>query len=54
MDDKKLFRMICKLILFSGAIILGVMYSKEVLAAGKLLLGMLSPFLVGAAMAFNN
>lgn len=52
MDDKKLFRMICKLILFAGAIILGVMYSKEVLAAGKLLLGMLSPFLIGAAMAF--
>ncbi|MBO5177195.1 MAG: AI-2E family transporter [Lachnospiraceae bacterium] len=52
MDDKKLFRMICKLILFAGAIILGVMYSKEVLNAGKLLLGMLSPFLVGAATAF--
>jgi len=52
MDDKKLFRMICKLILFAGAIILGVMYSKEVLAAVKLLLGMLSPFLIGAAMAF--
>lgn len=52
MDDKNLFRMICKLILFAGAIILGVMYSKEVLAAVKLLLGMLTPFLVGAAMAF--
>lgn len=52
MDDKKLFRMICKLILFAGAVILGVMYSKEVLHAGKIFLGMLSPFLVGAAMAF--
>lgn len=52
MDDKKLFRMICKLILFAGAIILGVMYSKEVLVAVKLLIGMLSPFLIGAAMAF--
>ncbi len=52
MDEKKLFRMICKLILFAGAIILGVMYSKEVLAVVKLLLGMLTPFLVGAAMAF--
>lgn len=52
MDDKKLFRMICKLILFAGAIILGVMYSKEVLNAVKLVLGMLSPFLAGAAMAF--
>jgi len=52
MDDKKLFRMICKLILFAGAIVLGVMYSKEVLNAAKLVLGMLTPFLVGAAMAF--
>ena len=52
MDDKKLFRMICKLILFAGAIILGVMYSKEILMVAKLLLGMLTPFLVGAAMAF--
>ena len=52
MDDKKLFRMICKLILFAGVIILGVMYSKEVLNAVKLIIGMLTPFLVGAAMAF--
>ena len=52
MDDKKIFRMICKLILFAGAIILGVMYSKEVLAVVKLFIGMLTPFLVGAAMAF--
>ncbi len=52
MDDKKLFRMICKLILFAGAIVLGVMYSKEVLNAVKLVIGMLTPFLVGAAMAF--
>ncbi len=52
MDDKKLFRMICKLILFAGAIILGVMYSKEILMVAKMLLGMLTPFLVGAAMAF--
>ena len=52
MDDKKLFRMICKLILFAGAIVLGVMYSKEVLNAVKSVIGMLTPFLVGAAMAF--
>lgn len=52
MDDKKLFRMICKLILFAGAIILGVMYSKEVLGAVKLVIGMLTPFLAGGAMAF--
>ncbi len=52
MDEKRIFRMICKLILFAGAIILGVMYSKEVLEVAKLLLGMLTPFLVGAAMAF--
>lgn len=52
MDDKKLFRMICKLILFTGVIILGVMYSKEVLNTVKAILGMLTPFLVGAAMAF--
>jgi len=52
MDDKKLFRMICKLILFAGVIILGVIYSKEVLATVKLVIGMLGPFLVGAAIAF--
>ncbi len=52
MDEKRIFRMVCKLILFAGAIILGVMYSKEVLAVFKLFIGMLTPFLVGAAMAF--
>ena len=52
MDEKRIFRMICKLILFAGAIILGVMYSKEVVNVAGLLLGMLTPFLVGAAMAF--
>ncbi len=52
MDEKRLFRMICKLILFAGAIILGVMYSKEVLGIAKIFIGMLTPFLVGAAMAF--
>lgn len=52
MDEKRIFRMICKLILFAGAIILGVMYSKEVLTVAKLFVGMLTPFLVGAAMAF--
>lgn len=52
MDEKKLFRMICKLILFAGTICLGVMYSKEVLGVAELFLGMLTPFLVGAAMAF--
>lgn len=52
MDDKKLFRMICKLILFTGVIILGVIYSKEVLGAAKMLAGMLTPFLIGAAIAF--
>ncbi len=52
MDEKRLFRMICKLLLIAGSIILGVMYSKEILYVIKLLLGMLTPFLVGAAMAF--
>lgn len=52
MDDKKLFRMICKLIIFAGAIILGVIYSREILNVAKLLVGMLAPFLAGAAMAF--
>ena len=52
MDEKKLFRMLCKLILFAGAIILGVMYSKEVVGAIKLVLGMMAPFLAGAALAF--
>jgi len=52
MDEKRIFRMMCKLILFAGAIILGVMYSKEVLTVAKLFVGMLTPFLVGAAMAF--
>lgn len=44
--------MICKLILFAGAIILGVIYSREILNVAKLLVGMLAPFLAGAAMAF--
>ena len=52
MDDKKMFRMICKLILFAGAIVLGVMYSKEVVGAVKLVIGMLAPFFAGAALAF--
>ena len=52
MDDKKLFRMICKLILFTGVIILGVIYSKEVLNMAKMVAGMLTPFLIGAAIAF--
>ena len=52
MDEKRIFRMLCKLILFAGAIILGVVYSKEVLEAVKLLFGILSPFITGAAIAF--
>lgn len=52
MEEKKLFHMLCKLILFAGAVILGVMYSRELLLVFSLLLGMLSPFFVGAAMAF--
>ncbi len=52
MEEKKLFRMICKLILFAGAICLGVMYSKEVLNVASVFVGMLTPFLVGGAMAF--
>lgn len=52
MDEKKLFHMICKLVLFTGAVILGVMYSRELLLVLSLFLGMLSPFFVGAAMAF--
>ena len=52
MDDKKLFRMICKLILFTGVIILGVKYSKEVVDAAKMVVSMLTPFLIGAAIAF--
>ena len=52
MEEKKLFRMLCKLVLVAGAVILGVMYSKEILNVAKLFVGMLAPFLVGAAMAF--
>lgn len=52
MDEKKLFHMICKLVLFTGAVILGVMYSRELLLVLGLFLGMLSPFFAGAAMAF--
>ena len=52
MDEKRIFRMICKLILFAGVIILGVMYSKEVLGVAKMFVGMISPFLVGGAIAF--
>ncbi len=52
MDEKKLFHMICKLVLFTGAVILGVMYSRELFLVLSLFLGMLSPFFAGAAMAF--
>lgn len=52
MDDKKLFRMICKLILFAGVLVLAVLNFKEVLGVIKLFVGMLTPFLAGAAMAF--
>lgn len=52
MDEKKLFHMLCKLLLFAGAIILGILYSKEILLVAKFLVGMLAPFIIGAAMAF--
>ena len=54
MEEKKLFRMICKLILFGGAICLGVIYSKEVINVVKLFVAMLSPFLAGAAIAIEK
>ncbi len=52
MDEKKLFRMICKLIVFTGAIILGVICRNEILDAAGAVVAMLSPFLIGAAIAF--
>lgn len=52
MDEKKLYRMICRLILFAGAVILGVIYSKEVVNVAVVFVGMLTPFLGGAALAF--
>lgn len=51
-DEKARVRMIRGLILFTGLVCLGVIYSKEVVGVLKGLVAMTSPFLVGAAIAF--
>lgn len=52
MEDKAKVRMIRGLILFTGVVCLGVIYSREVVQLIKSFFAMLSPFLVGGAMAF--
>lgn len=51
-SDKARVRMIRGLILFAGAVCLGVIYSKEVFGVIKGVVAMTSPFLVGASIAF--
>ncbi len=52
MEEKKLTKLIYKLILFAGLVCLGVIYSKELITIFQVVIGMLSPFLVGGAIAF--
>ena len=52
MEEKKLTKLIYKLILFAGLVCLGVIYSKELITIFRVAIGMLSPFLVGGAIAF--
>ena len=52
MEEKRLTRLIFKFILFAGLVCLGVIYSRELLSIVQVFIGMLSPFLVGGAVAF--
>lgn len=52
MEEKEKVRTIRGLILFAGMVCLGVIYSKEVLAVALAVFKMLSPFLIGGAIAF--
>ena len=52
MEEKKLKKLVFEWILFAGLVCLGVIYSKELVSILKVFIGMLSPFLVGGAMAF--
>ncbi len=52
MEEKEKVRTVRSLILFAGLVCLGVIYSKEVLAVILAVFKMLSPFLVGGAIAF--
>ena len=52
MEEKRLTKLVFEWILFAGLVCLGVIYSKELLTIIKVFVGMLSPFLVGGAIAF--
>lgn len=52
MEEKRLTKLVFKWILFAGLVCLGVIYSKELVTILKVFVGMLSPFLVGGAIAF--
>ena len=52
MEEKKLTRLVFKWILFAGLVCLGVIYSKELVNVLKVFIGIVSPFLVGGAIAF--
>ncbi len=52
MEEKRLTKLVFEWILFAGLVCLGVIYSKELLNILKVFVGMLSPFLVGGAIAF--
>lgn len=50
--DNRNLKKIRRLIVFTAAVLLAVIYSKDILNTAGVLLGMLTPFLIGAAMAF--
>ena len=52
MEEKNRVKTIRGLILFTGLVCLGVIYSKEVVDVVRKLITMFSPFLIGAAVAF--
>jgi len=52
MEEKNRVKTIRGLILFTGLVCLGVIYSKEVIDVVRKLITMFSPFLIGAAIAF--
>lgn len=51
-EEKQKVKMVRGLILFTGLVCLGVIYIKDVCAVAMLALGILSPFVMGGAVAF--
>ena len=51
-EEKQKVKMVRGLILFTGLVCLGVIYIKDVCMVAMLALGILSPFIMGGAVAF--